>query len=252
MKVFSPVMVAVVGMGGLLGDLLAEQPVEVAGRKQLFIDHRLIESSENVDLTMNPPRKAGIVLSADYPWESGTVGGSKVTVLTEGSVHKMWYESREEGRDGRFGPGHQAYATSTDGVHWEKPSLGVVEFQGTSTNNLVDKSRGMVFLDPKGPSQERYKNVVNWNTNDPQKGGIYIESSGDGFRWQRHDVRLFPFDCDTANQAFYDPRRKKYVAYVRLWNPLRKVGRVEYEDILQPWPFTTAPRKPGDRDRLSL
>jgi len=42
---------------------------------------------------------------------------------------------------------------------------------------------------------------------------------------------------DTANQAFYDTRLKKYVAHIRVWDPLRKVGRVEMDNILEPWPF---------------
>ncbi len=48
---------------------------------------------------------------------------------------------------------------------------------------------------------------------------------------------MTPFLPDTANQAMWDTRLGKYVAYIRVWNPLRKVGRVEMDDILAPWPY---------------
>jgi len=36
---------------------------------------------------------------------------------------------------------------------------------------------------------------------------------------------------DTNNVCFYDSRIGKYVAYVRVWDPWRKVGRCEFEDL---------------------
>ena len=48
---------------------------------------------------------------------------------------------------------------------------------------------------------------------------------------------VLPFYCDTQNQAFWDARIQKYVAYLRSWNPLRTVSRVEVEDITRPWPY---------------
>jgi hypothetical protein len=29
------------------------------------------------------------------------------------------------------------YATSKDGIHWEKPELGLIDYRGTKTNNIV-------------------------------------------------------------------------------------------------------------------
>jgi hypothetical protein len=37
--------------------------------------------------------------------------------------------------------------------------------------------------------------------------------------------------------ALYDDRTGKYLAYVRTWNPLRRVGVVEIDDMMQPWPY---------------
>ena len=55
---------------------------------------------------------------------------------------------------------HLAY--STDGVHWEKPNLGIIPFNGSSENNIVgppspdaNQQGASVFRDDHGPAEER-------------------------------------------------------------------------------------------------
>ena len=54
-------------------------------------------------------------------------------------------------------PGKKAsrwcYAQSEDGMNWEKPALGVVEFDGSTDNNILGSDnwpsiKGGVFIDP--------------------------------------------------------------------------------------------------------
>ena len=219
------------------------QVMDIGSEKQLFIDDRFIESSENVTLTMNPPRKVGPVIETDeeHPWEAGWIGGGS-TILEDEGVYKMWYRAHEVGKQGEngttgLGRGSLCYATSKDGVHWEKPSLGLIERYGSRDNNILDAPIGTVFLDPKAPAEQRFKLLVQLHWDDPERGGMYIYTSGDGLRWKLHATRLFPFCPDTTNHAFYDPRIDRYVIYVRTWDPLRKVGRIETEDIMQPWAY---------------
>ena len=63
--------------------------------------------------------------------------------------------------------------------------------------------------------------------------GLYMYTSPDGLRWTLHPKRVFPFDPDTLNMAIYDDRTGKYLAYVRTWNPLRRVGVVELDDLMK-------------------
>ena len=50
---------------------------------------------------------------------------------------------------------------SSDGITWHKPELGLVDFRGSTANNLVIDDPDLVnfspFLDPEAPAQERYK-----------------------------------------------------------------------------------------------
>jgi hypothetical protein len=93
-----------------------------------------------------------------------------------------------------------------------------------------------VFLDPAGQPDARFKAVAMMHWPDPKKAGLYVHTSPDGIHWKMSEQRAFPVGVDTANQAFYDTRLKKYVGYVRVWTPLRKIGRVEMADIMKPWP----------------
>ena len=59
------------------------------------------------------------------------------TVLNVDGELRMWYLG--EGGEGPLHGGLRVcYATSRDGVEWEKPDLGLVEFNGSTHNNIVD------------------------------------------------------------------------------------------------------------------
>src|SRR5262245_54355903 len=75
-------------------------------------------------------------------------------------LFKMWYSGGTDTpdavrrRDGS--PRHVGYAYSEDGVHWQRPMLGLIEFAGSRENNLIhlDAQAPSVFLqthetDPK-------------------------------------------------------------------------------------------------------
>jgi len=209
-------------------------PIAVSDHAQLLIDHRFIASSRNVELRMNPPVKRGPVLVRDKPWEAGDIGFCVSVIPWQDAFH-LFYMAR--GADGEI---RHCYARSADGITWEKPNLGLIEYEGSKDTNIVLTGvvESTVFLDPVAPPEARFKTVSAMYWPDPERAGLYIHTSPDGLHWTMSDRRVFPLSPDTANQAFYDTRLGRYVADIRLWNPMRKVGRVEMDDITQPWPFT--------------
>ena len=56
------------------------------------------------------------------------------------------------------------YATSADGIHWEKPNLGRHEFDGSRDNNILffDKHSPTVIVDADAAPDQRYK-MACWN-----------------------------------------------------------------------------------------
>lgn len=211
---------------------MSAMPMNIGSEKQLFIDQRFIERAENVTLVMNAPRKTGEkCITADRPWESHRVCAYN-SVIEDGGICKMWYDAIDSS-GGRW----LCYATSRDGVHWQKPSLGIVEFQGAKDNNIVFPTTnrahepGCVFLDtnPRCPPDARYKMVCSYD--GPAGGGTYVFASPDGLRWKPVSDKPSFRSSDTGNVAFFDERAKRYVAYIRTWTPMRMVGRCEFDDL---------------------
>jgi hypothetical protein len=223
----------------------------VGSQKQLFIDELLIGSKSNVTLTMNPPVKTqerNVV--AEHPWEELELGW--VNVLEDNGVYKMWYGCESIGNGARQDTESEqessrvvdlCYATSEDGIKWQKPTLGLVEFRGSKLNNIVKRNFfGTVFLDPKRIDGNFYKLA---GSRRPNKG-LEIFTSRDGLRWEpfKDQPVLSKGYFDTQNQIFWDKAVNAYVTFVRRWVdfsetrvPLccRKVGRSVSRN-LSTWP----------------
>src|SRR5262245_30415025 len=227
--------------------------IDVGTRKQLFIDNRFITSSRGIKLIVNPPVKTNSALVPDRPWDLGWIVGYG-SVIEDRGKYRLWYTALpavgkiDQNVEGSL----LCYAESDDGIRWTKPNLGIYEWEGSKSNNILLKvsiETSTVFVDPKAPDEERYKLIASFLSKDksPSRGpGMYIYTSPDGLNWKLHPTLLFPFIPDSQNQAFYDTRIKKYVIYARQWEVLqagqygpccRKVGRIETDNILEPWPY---------------
>ncbi len=192
---------------------MAEIP-RIGTDRQLFVDTFWIEDSQGVARRLHEPVRRNTAIAGDRPWDRA--GVSYMTVFPDGGKFRAWYRCDCEMpiRDDRRLP-LIACAESDDGVHWEKPSLGVVEFDGSTDNNLVWRGPGnnlSLFRDdgPGVPAEERYKGIV--RTSD-----LLALVSADGLRWRlRREAPIHterPFD--SHNIVFRDPFRGDYVIYAR-------------------------------------
>ena len=136
--------------------------LQIGSGKQLMFDNKFIAASSNVNITMNPAEKKGIVVSPDQPWEDFRLT-SYFNVIQDGDKLRMYYSSFDEDQ---WQPGvdwsehaFMCYAESTDGINWTKPDLGLVEYNGSTNNNIIAKNivDGTVFIDPTAPPEQRYK-----------------------------------------------------------------------------------------------
>jgi hypothetical protein len=199
----------------------------VASPRYLFLDPAILASSENATLHVRPPEAREVVIRPDRPWEQLMISFF-LTVRDEGEKLRLWYICR----DGQNQP-NVAYAESVDGVHWTKPNLGIVEYDGNRDNNLVGipNLEGVVFRDDSASADERYVYLTN-----VYHEGVIRFYSPDGLRWQKSAEILLPFESDTQNVTFWDQRIGRYVMYLRGWDPgtdttrRRKVVRLELDD----------------------
>ena len=92
------------------------------------------------------------------------------TVIRVGDELRMWYGGigEDNGKKGY----RMCYAVSTDGINWEKPELGLVEFNGGNKNNLLrfdseyNTKMGSILVvhDPDDPDPDRrFKLVIEVN-----------------------------------------------------------------------------------------
>ena len=197
---------------------VASMPHHIGAERQLFIDNSLIDSLDGLTRVLNSPQKqAHPVLEGTQAWDRCSVGicGNSVHYDPDESCFKIWYDSRAG----------VAYATSPDGIHWERPTLGLIEYEGSTDNNLVCPGRNLsVFKDRREPDPtKRYKGLY-WNSlgqrDAPWGGkGHFVAFSEDGIRWNPHPGNpvLNVGDGVTDGQFLlgWDAGHGRYVAYMR-------------------------------------
>ena len=151
--------------------------INIASDKQLFADNYLIESLKDARQVMNPAQKleSNPVLWPEKPWEGDYLGVSNVWFDHADQIFKMWYRPATHraylDADGKLAadapadddPITACLALSEDGIHWERPELGLVEYQGSKKNNLLPDDAFMPYffqdLHEEDPSK-RYKGLI--------------------------------------------------------------------------------------------
>jgi len=207
----------------------------VGNQKQLLFDDAFFESHRGFWWRVCPPKKTGErTLVADRPWESHRLDAWP-QVMEDGGRYRMWYMACPSPTKAYF-----CYAESKDGIHWDKPALGLESFGGSKENNILfeklnDKFTGgsAPFKDPTAPPKERYKLFHQVGTT------IWGAVSPDGIRWKACEKPLMTgLPGTTRCVCFWDARLKRYVGYVRLQTPDRSIGRSETADSSK-FPFAT-------------
>ncbi len=135
--------------------------IDIGSTKQLFVDDYLIDGMTNTRPIMNPAVKVkeNPILRPERPWEGTHLALQMVVYDNEEQIFRMWYSPGQHvgQRQGDTivmtnayeGPRHAScLATSEDGIHWERPELGLVEFKGSTRNNLLPPQSSMPELFP--------------------------------------------------------------------------------------------------------
>ncbi|MGM0490939.1 MAG: hypothetical protein ACQESR_29800 [Planctomycetota bacterium] len=212
----------------------AEDPLSIGSRRELFVDEALIGSLDGgARQVLHHPEAKEVALTHDAPWEGSGSGYHSVFYDPELDKYRMYYKAWHlEVADGTLNTGSHplycCYAESEDGIHWRKPNLGLVEFQGSKENNIVlapathgevtsDPGHVAVFRDdnPACPAEARYKAIV--RSGKPH--GLLVFQSPDGFHWSLlHPQPVITEGAfDSQNLAFHDTHRGAYRAYWRVF-----------------------------------
>ncbi|MCB1061844.1 MAG: hypothetical protein KDN20_02855 [Verrucomicrobiae bacterium] len=221
---------------------ISAESIAIGDRRELLVDHELIDSLENVQLVMHPPRDEGPVLKFERPWEGRFSGYA--TVIRDGDLFRLYYRGNPEaGKDGDKDEVY-CYAESTDGITWMKPDLGLYEIDGTRENNVVLANVAPIthnfspMLDTRAgvPADQRFKAL-----GGTMESGLVALVSADGKSWKklREEAVIpgsmvpFPYYFDSQNVCFWSEAEQKYVSFFRVFeNKIRRICRITSDDFL--------------------
>src|SRR5262245_17872863 len=191
-------------------------PIDVG--RQLFIDDFLIaETTLKRTFHLAKYHPASPVLKPDKPWEMKNPDHAAVMVFSDGvwydpkdQLFKMWYMVGANDGTG--------YATSRDGIHWDKPSLDVRPGSNIVQPGGRDSSTVWLDLDEKDPAR-RFKmfRVIGAGGADPvtewNNWVIAIHFSPDGIHWG--DPVAKTGRVVDRSTVFWNPFRKVWVYSIR-------------------------------------
>ena len=205
-------------------------------KSQLFLDDTWIEESyrlervwESAEVYPEP------VLRPEMPWEGHQVVmfGS---VFRDAAGWRMYYMTYN-----RPAPSLLCLAYSSDGLHWERPKLGLFEYQGSKANNIVfapepGKAHDgpTVCHDPADPKAP-YK-MIYYMHGEGVRAGEHVAFSRDGVEWKHHPEPVLTTG-DRTNVLPSRDHRGKFVAYMRHRDMMRlhrarSIWRTESDDFL--------------------
>src|SRR5262249_53261003 len=143
------------------------------------------------------------LVKADRAWEQGGSGvnldGGTVFYDIEEERFKMWYRTNysifERAPNGGLhiatgGAYVSCYATSKDGLRWEKPTLKLTDFRGSRENNILPPGKGgrdfirrpNLIKDTQDPDPQRRYKMAYLDEID-EKFALISAYSADGIHW---------------------------------------------------------------------
>ncbi|MBN2296772.1 MAG: hypothetical protein JXM70_30380 [Pirellulales bacterium] len=179
-------------------------PIDIG--RQLFVDDFLIESTTLLRAFHKlQPYAGNPILKPDKPWESSGRGKELHGAFAMPFSDGVWYDPQDQLFKMWYMGGllySTCYATSKDGLNWEKPELDVVPGTNIVHRGNRDSNTVWLGLDEKDP-QRRYKM---FRFEKIPKWGLAQHFSADGIHWSKQIRRAgHAYDRTTA---FYNPFRK--------------------------------------------
>ena len=236
------------------GDLGHFDPMELreihANAPQMFVDDYLVENRFDANMLSatvphaahSPERRPDPVLRPDRPWEhENGLGYPGVVFDGEKRRYRLYYSVYHKTTQGKpdYPPGGYflCYAESEDGIHWEKPDLGLIPWGEQRETNIVLQGECEANLphvhaaeagEDGGPKNigtvparflRGHRFVLYYNDM-----GHYLATSDDGIHWRERAHRVIPNRIDCLHTMVYDEERDVFVSFLR--NKLIFGGRI--------------------------
>ena len=274
------------------------------GQPQLFVDDYLVDNRFNEDLlsarvphVLHPPRRLPdpvLVPNDAHPWEWGGIIWPSVVYDPQARLFRMYYQTyqrffdterypagypvlpSERGPHGERpgGPGYPpgkyvaGYAQSTDGLTWERPTLGLLPWGQHRQTNIVVQGQHEAFtphvhvIDGASVAPDgKATRTLGLLPREAFRGrrflmfygdhSHYLAASDDGIHWDERLQRVFERRSDAFHTLTYDELRGEYVSYLRNTKAFggrfanqgntRLVARLSSPDLWSQWDEDSVP-----------
>ena len=201
--------------------------------KYLFWGEEVVDLSKTTaQKILHRPKQKEKIMSLDKRWEGDDC--NFLTLVKTPNDYRIYYNARAFHALDNFAPGIKvAVLISEDGLVWKRASINKYPIEGNYENNIIKDSiefaidNFIVFYDenPDCPAEEKYKALA--MVQEPLGTmHLYCYISEDGFDFKRgwslfgpqpftdkyrDDILIF----DSANVAFWDNDKQKYVVFFR-------------------------------------
>jgi hypothetical protein len=202
------------------GQVDGKLPVIRPGGPVFLLAEDLLDDHWGVRRRLVPAEKSARnpLIRNDRPWEGlGPYVYGSVLRDPKDSLWKCWYTVYNNAAYQARQPWAYriAYATSRDGIAWEKPELGIVNVDGSTKNNIVriggrmSEAIDVCLAPPEANAPARFVALI-------LDGGIQLWISDDGLRWRPLEGN--PVDAghsDCHNSLCWDAARKRWLIHLR-------------------------------------
>lgn len=194
--------------------------IDIGKRRECFFDDYLIDTDKTTaKKRLHKPVRRNVIMELNQPWE-----GSHCYFFSVLHAEEKWrmYYVCQHGSDR-----YVAYAESDDAEHWVRPDLGIVEYQGSTHNNLIFNPQmlaeqfdfiggfdnmGVTYDEnPACPADERYKMACMWIGH----ASLLLMMSADGIHFTKSRLITSEGAFDSENRVFWSAEHNKYFCYYR-------------------------------------
>ena len=215
--------------------------MRIGQQKQFFIDDFIIKEFKGLDRVLHEAHRLSEtpVLWGEHPWElMGTWIFGTVLHDEETGHYRMWYNTNAGPPEGSL----VCYATSEDGLHWHKPELGIVEFRGSTSNNIVwatgygDAYCPSLIYDPRDSDPNRRYKLYTWDVRpkgtyhfpgfpispEEQKKsselcrGMWLAVSPEGIHFTAYGEEPLITEIGDVLPTVYDEQQEQFISFTKI------------------------------------
>ena len=233
-------------------DIQPSDPLSVGHERQLLLDWHVMDDLLGAERKVHQPQKHpdNPILAPEHDYEQNSMA-SFGTVMRDPDTgrFRMWIpvfeppQVRKLGKNRSNARGH--YYESDDGITWQRPNLGLIEYKGSKDNNIFVQSYTDNLFVTKLPQRMRdrgryamvYCDVLmddDVNPTNPERShGMrnLIAFSEDGIHFTpAPENPIWRGRTDTGNNIVYNPDRDVFMMYRRATVNAGEIRRIAYSE----------------------